>query len=99
MRLPFPRLRSLHLLILAAIALLVLAMAVSFRPRIPKQEFELRVVPTTKDRTVSMTPKALGRKHCERKCAAVRKGYIYRGEQELQGLRGSQFDPEVCTCF
>jgi hypothetical protein len=99
MRLPFPRLRSFHLLILAAIALLVFAMAVSFRPGIPKQEFELRVVPTTKDRAGSSTPKALGRKHCERKCAAVRKGYIYRAQQELQGLRGSQFDPEVCTCF
>jgi hypothetical protein len=99
MRLPLPRLRSFHLLILAAIALLVLAMAVSFRPSKPEQAFELRVVPTTKNRAVSATPKALGRKHCERKCEALGRGYIYRAEQELQGLRGPQFDSEVCTCF
>ena len=99
MRSALPRLKSFHLLILAAIALLALAVAVSFRTSKPEQAFELRVVPTTKNRAVSGTPKALGRKHCEHKCAVVHKGYIYSAEQELQGGRGPQFEPEVCTCF
>jgi hypothetical protein len=99
MRLPLPHPRSIRLLIAAAIAALVLAVAASFRTGKPEHAPELRIVETTKDRAVSATPKALGRKHCERKCAAVRKGYIYRAEEELQGVRGPQFEPEVCTCF
>jgi hypothetical protein len=98
MKLPLPRLRSSHLLILGAAVLFVLAVAVSFRPSEPDQPFEARDAPTTKDRAVSATSKALGRKRCARKCAAVQKGYIYKAEEKLQGMRGPQFDPEVCTC-
>ena len=99
MRLPLPHPRLIRLLIAAAIAVLVLAVAASFRTGKPEHASELRIVETTKDRGVSARPKAFGRTHCERKCAAVRKGYIYRAEQELRGLRGPQFEPEVCTCF
>ena len=87
------------MMILAAVALVVLAVSVSFRPSKPDQPLGLQAVPTTKDRTFSTASKSLGRKHCERKCAAVRKGYIYRAEEKLQGVRGPQIDPEVCTCF
>jgi hypothetical protein len=99
MRLPLTRLRSFHLLIAAAIVLLALAMAVTFRTSSPERASEVRNIETTKDRAVSAMPKALGRRHCEHKCAAVRKGYIYRAEQELQGVRGPYLEPEVCTCF
>ena len=99
MRLPLPRLRLIRLLIAAAIAVLVLAVAASFRTSKPEHASELRIVETTKNRAVSARPKAFGRTHCERKCVAVRKGYIYRAEQELQGVWGPQFEPEVCTCF
>ena len=99
MRLPLPHPRLIRLLIAAAIAVLVLAVAASFRTGKPEHASELRIVETTKDRGVSARPKAFGRTHCERKCAAVRKGYIYRAEQALQGVRGPQFEPEVCSCF
>lgn len=100
MRLPLTRLRSSYLVIAAAIALVVVAVAFTFRTTTPERSSEQRTVETTKDRAaVSAMPKALGRRHCERECAAVRKGYIYRAEQELQGVRGPYLEPEVCTCF
>lgn len=92
------RLRSSHLLIVIAIALLLLAVAafVQTRKREPAREHPGSATAT--DRFRSAAPKPSGRERCIKKCAALHKGYVYRAEQDLGASGTRRVEPEVCTC-
>lgn len=93
-----PRPKSPHLLIAVVIAVVVLAVAAFFLSDKSGRGVDRRVVSIAKDRAVSIVTRPLGRKLCERQCAAIHRGYIYRAEQGLEGARGPQFEPEFCSC-
>jgi len=94
MRLQALRPKHARLLIAAAIALTLVAVAPFLRPDIVDRATDRRVVAAANTRVASASTRPLGRKQCERKCAAIRKGYIYRAE--LDG--SSRLEPEFCSC-
>jgi hypothetical protein len=95
---PPMRLTSLHLLLLGAIALLLLA-AVAFVQLSKRQPArELSSTATAADQVRSATLRPSGRQRCMRKCAVFHKGYVYRPEQYPQGPASVGVEPEFCGC-
>ena len=70
------QLRSSHLLVIAGIALLVLAVAAVVYMDQREQARTQRA--KAGERARSATPGRSGRERCMQKCAAAKKGYIYR---------------------
>jgi hypothetical protein len=91
------RLNSSHLLVIAAIGLLLLAVAGVVYMDQREQAREQRA--KAAERLRSATPRPSGRERCMQKCAAVHKGYIYRAEQRVEASERSQVVPEVCRCL
>ena len=92
------RLRSSHLLIVVAIALLVLAVAGFVQTSKPEPVREHPAAAATMSRLRSVAPKAVGRERCMQRCAAIHKGYVYGAEQHLGGVGSPVVQPEVCSC-
>ena len=91
------RLRSTHLLVIATIALLLLAVAgVVYMDR--REQARAQRAKAT-ERARSSTPAPSGRERCMRKCAAAQKGYIYRAEQRVEAAGRSRIVPEACRCI
>ena len=91
------RLRSSHLLILAAIVLLLLVVAGFLQTRKWDQAREDRATATTKQVRAGQ-PGALGRERCKQKCSSIHKGYVYRARQDLDSAGSSHVEPEYCGC-
>jgi len=91
------RLRSSHLLAVAAIALLLLAVAGVVYMDQRDQARAQRAKGA--ERTRAATPAPSGRERCMQKCAAVHKGYIYRAEQRVEDAGRSRIVPEACRCL
>ena len=91
------RLRSTHLLVIAGIALLLLAVAGMVYMDQREQARAQRTKAGERARATTSGPS--GRERCMQKCAAQRKGYIYRAEQRVEGAGRSQVAPEVCRCL
>jgi hypothetical protein len=90
------QLKSSHVLVVAAIALLVLGVTgvVYLDQRDQAREQRAKA-----ERVRAATPRPSGRERCMQKCAAVKKGYIYRAEQRVEGAGRSQVVPEACRCL
>jgi hypothetical protein len=90
------QLRSTHLLVIAAIALLLLAVAgVVYLD----QREQARTQRAKGEGTRSTTPAPSGRERCMRKCAAAQQGYIYRAEQRVEEAGRWRVVPEACRCI
>jgi hypothetical protein len=90
------RLRSSHLAMVVAVALLLLAVAGLVHTS--KQEKALSAAAPAVDHFRSVAPKPSGRERCMRKCAAIQKGYIHKDERRLGGIERPQVEPEFCNC-
>jgi len=91
------RLRSSHLLAVAAIALLLLAVAGVVYMDQRDQARAQRAKGA--ERTRSAAPGPSGRERCMQKCAAAKKGYIYRAEQRVEEAGRLRIVPEACRCL
>jgi hypothetical protein len=89
-------LRSSHLLILAVIVLLLLVVAGFLQTRKWGEPHEDRAAARKQLR--ASQPGASGREHCQQKCAAIHKGYVYRARQDQESAGSSHVDPESCSC-
>jgi hypothetical protein len=89
--------RSTHLLVIAGIALLLLAVAGVVYMDQREQARAQRAKGA--ERTRSATPGPSGRERCMQKCAAAKKGYIYRAEQRVEEAGRSRIVPEACRCL
>ncbi len=92
------RINLLHLLILGAIALLLVATVGLVRMSKREQAREHPATATATYPVQSATPKPSGKRRCMRKCAAIHKGYVYRPEQRLQSAGSAGVEPEFCSC-
>jgi len=95
---PPMRLTSLHLLLLGAIALLLLAAVILVQVNKRQQAREHSATATAADQMPFATLRPSGKERCMRKCAVVHKGYVYRPEQHLQGAASASAEPEFCGC-
>lgn len=92
------RLRPSHLLILAAILLLLLAVAGLLQARKWGQAREDHPSATAPERLRALQPGAAGRERCKQKCSALHKGYVYRAQQNLESSGSPHVEPEFCGC-
>jgi hypothetical protein len=91
------QLRSTHLLVIAGIALLLLAVAGVVYMDQREQARAQRAKAGERARSATSGPS--GRERCMQKCAAVHKGYIYRAEQRVEDAGRSRIVPEACRCL
>jgi len=92
------RLTWSQLVVLSSIALLVLAAVVLVRASNREQARDHSAAATSVAKIGSPAPEPSRRERCKRKCAMIRKGYVYRAEQHLQGVGNADFRLDFCSC-